>query len=49
MILPSHYRNYWLDLSRKEKADDEKERRKQLGGIAAILASLARMKASKKP
>lgn len=44
MNLDPRYRNYWLDLSRKEKEVKETERKKS---IATILAMLGQM--SKKP
>lgn len=36
-MLPPRYRNYWLDLARKEIADEEKERQKAISTILAFL------------
>jgi hypothetical protein len=48
MILPSRYRNYWLDLVRKEDADKKEiDRKKAISSIVSILQGMCRKK--KKP
>jgi hypothetical protein len=47
-MLPSRYRNYWLDLVRKEDADKKEiARKKAISSIAYILQGMCKKK--KKP
>jgi hypothetical protein len=44
-MLDKRYKNYWLDLIRKEKEDkaaQEKERQKQIATIAGVIKSLSK-------
>ena len=43
--LEPRYRNYWLDLARKEEKDKEEEaKKKTMATIASIIAAKARRK-----
>jgi hypothetical protein len=39
MILEPRYRNYWLDLARKDHEAKEKERKQAISQVVAILGN----------
>ena len=44
MILDTRYKNYWLDMDRKEKDDKENERKKSIGAILAMLQQFPKLR-----
>jgi hypothetical protein len=48
MSLPPRYRNYWLDLLRKEMENEEKERKKTISSILDLLGK-KQLPVKKKP
>lgn len=44
MFLPPQYRNYWLDLGRREKEYEEQQKKETQAKLALMLRSLGKIR-----